>query len=84
MKIEHLRYFITLANSASISKAADRKYDELEADESFEAWWQMHTEAVVKISEDKKSAVLTINDKSIKAQIKTPIDAKFELLFAFL
>ncbi len=54
--------------------------DELKADESFEAWWQMHTEAAIKISDDKKSAVLTINDKSIKAQIKSPCDAGFEVL----
>ncbi len=62
----------------------DRAYvtvtDEVEADESAELWWFMHTEADVQLSGDKATATLSQNGKQLSVQIVEPAGATFTVL----
>lgn len=45
-----------------------------------EFYWFMHTEANIDVAEDGKSAVLTLGDISLKAEILSDISGKFEIM----
>lgn len=51
--------------------------DEVVAPSPVDALWSMHTQAVIDISADGKSAVLTLNGKQMLARIASPATATF-------
>lgn len=56
--------------------------DDIAAKSDKDIWWSMHTRANVALSADKKTAVLTLNGKSLKATLRAPQDGEFQVLNA--
>ena len=56
--------------------------DEVRCSTATELYWFAHTKAAVTISEDGKTAELTIKDKTLLAQIASPSNAVFTLMNA--
>lgn len=54
--------------------------DEINLKKPSDIWWLAHTEATIKISKDKKSAILYKNKKSINVTILAPSNASFTVL----
>jgi hypothetical protein len=53
--------------------------DEIETPQPAEIWWFLHTPAAVKLSADKKSAILTQNSRRWQARLVQPANATFEV-----
>jgi sialate O-acetylesterase len=43
-------------------------------------WWSMHTKASILLTNNGKTAILTLGDKKMSFNIKATLDAKFEIL----
>lgn len=56
--------------------------DEIKLEKPAEIYWFAHTRADIEISEDKKSAILTLNGKKLLAQIMTGDNAEFSVMDA--
>ena len=56
--------------------------DEVTCSASSKIYWFAHTKAAVTLSSDKKTAELTLNGKTLLAQICSPSSAKFTLMDA--
>ena len=56
--------------------------DELKSEQPMDVWWFAHTPAQVKLSDDKTTAILTQNGKTLNAQILSPKNATFRVLDA--
>jgi hypothetical protein len=56
--------------------------DEVSANQPVKVQWNLHTTAGVQISDDGRSAVLTLGGKSIDLRILSPSDAKFSVIGA--
>ena len=56
--------------------------DEITCSASSKIYWFAHTKAAVTLSSDKKTAELTLNGKTLLAQICSPSTAKFSLMNA--
>jgi hypothetical protein len=56
--------------------------DEWESKDTVSAWWQMHTRASIRLSEDKRTAFLKQNGKEIMVFLSFPAKASFEILKA--
>lgn len=56
--------------------------DEIKLEKSAEMYWFAHTKADIDISEDKKSAILTMNGKKLLAQIMAGDGAEFSVMDA--
>lgn len=56
--------------------------DNFKAATPMEFWWFMHTKADIELSEDKKSAILSMNNKRIWASIISDGDETFQILDA--
>lgn len=53
--------------------------DEIETPQPAEIWWFLHTPANVRLSADKKSAILTQNSRRWQARLVQPANATFEV-----
>jgi hypothetical protein len=53
--------------------------DEIETSQPAEIWWFLHTPAHVRLSADKKSAILTQNSRRWEARLVQPANATFEI-----
>lgn len=51
--------------------------DEIELKEKSDVWWLMHTPALIEVSEDGKTAILTQKGKRLRASIIEPADGTF-------
>lgn len=56
--------------------------DEVIANNSADIWWFAHTQAKIEISKDKKSAVLSRNNKKILVSILSPTNGYFDKMKA--
>lgn len=56
--------------------------DEIKLEKPAEMYWFAHTRADIEISEDKKSAILTVNGKKMLAEIMTGDGAEFSVMDA--
>jgi hypothetical protein len=56
--------------------------DEIVTDKLTDVWWFLHTAASIELSNDKKTATLTIKGKSITARILDPSVATFDVMDA--
>lgn len=56
--------------------------DDIAAKSNKDIWWSMHTKASVTLSADKKTAILNLNGKSMKAYLRAPADGEFQVLSA--
>ena len=56
--------------------------DEIVCESASEIYWFAHTKATISISEDGKTATLTLKDKVLLAQIAEPSDATFSVMTA--
>ena len=56
--------------------------DEIKLTKSSELYWFAHTTADINISEDKKSALLTIGNKQMYVQLDSDMDAEFSVMAA--
>lgn len=56
--------------------------DEFDLEQNSELYWFAHTKADIEISEDGKSAILTIGNKQLYAELSTDLDAKFSVMDA--
>jgi hypothetical protein len=56
--------------------------DEWESKDFSSAWWQMHTKASIRLSDDKRNAYLRQNGKEIVVAISYPAQASFEIVKA--
>lgn len=56
--------------------------DEIELKSPQDVWWFMHTDAVVEIAEDGRSATLIKGSRSVRAVINSPAGAKFQVMQA--
>lgn len=52
-------------------------HDEIRSDQPVDAYWLMHTEAKIKLSNDGRIATLTQGGKTLTAVLVTPADARF-------
>ena len=67
---------VTLDKTNNIIKIQD----DIRASRVTDFMWSMHTQAEIEISEDGKSAILTQNNKKIRAKITNDCDLRFEEL----
>lgn len=70
--------------SISMHRAEPAVYvtDLIEATAPSAIWWSMHTKAAVKLSADKREAILSLNGKKMVARIIAPANAGFQVLEA--
>lgn len=69
---------VRLANNGSL-----RIQDELDSGEKeANVFWFMHTPAAIDVSQDGRSATLTIDGKRLRADLLSPADAKFQSMAA--
>jgi hypothetical protein len=53
--------------------------DEIEADNSAEVWWFMHTPAAIKVDNDGQTAILRQAAVQLRVELLSPSSAKFEV-----
>jgi hypothetical protein len=81
--IDMTKAYQTQANSAKRGYAlTDNRsrfilQDELDLKAKSEVWWFMHTRAIIEVSADGKSAILTQQGKRMKASLVSPKEGKF-------
>ena len=56
--------------------------DEIKLSKSSELYWFAHTKADIELSEDKKSAVMTIGNKQMYVEVSSDMDAEFSVMDA--
>jgi hypothetical protein len=56
--------------------------DEIDANQPAKVQWNFHTTAGVQLSDDKRSATLTLGGKELTAKLLSPADAKFDVIGA--
>ncbi|GIM30253.1 hypothetical protein CPJCM30710_29190 [Clostridium polyendosporum] len=56
--------------------------DEISTNKPSDIWWFAHTPAIIKISSDKKSALLLKDGKTLKISILSPVEANFNKMEA--
>lgn len=56
--------------------------DEIKTDKPSSLWWFMHTRAAVRLSGNRRSATLTMDNEKVVAEIVSPAKAKFTVMDA--
>lgn len=56
--------------------------DDFTTNKPSDVWWSMHTKAKLTISEDGRSVLLQQHGKQLNATIKSPLEARFQVLDA--
>lgn len=63
-----------------IEKSRVLVQDEISAQDPINTYWQIHTPAVINLSADKRSAVLTIGKEKLKIRMLSPAQGTFSIM----